>query len=103
MRPWELQACRKSGPRCQDCGVGGVDGELGCLGWGLMRLGAWIPGSGGRGWGMKFLDPKWEEDTGGPDPRFWWRRVLGSWFLGSGGWGRVGQGPDLLCLLMPPG
>lgn len=29
MRPWELQACGKNGPRCQDCGVGkGKRGSL---------------------------------------------------------------------------
>lgn len=43
MRPWELQACGKSGPRCQCCGIGEGKG------------GAWMPESWGLGWEPGFL------------------------------------------------
>ena len=81
------------GPDARIVGWEGVDGELGCQGWGLMRLGAWIPASRGRGWGMKFLDPKCEEDAGGPDSSVLVAegvRGPSSWVVGAGdGWAKV--------------
>lgn len=79
MRPWELQACGKSGPRCQDCGVS--CGEMESLGaWGL---GAWNLGSGGRGWGMEFLDPREGRCFEVQTPVEMGRRGPNFWFLGE--------------------
>lgn len=57
MRPWELQACKKSGPRARAVEQRVLRGSFETWSWGLMRLEACIPGSGERDQGIEFLDP----------------------------------------------